>query len=284
MIFLTLWGCFSFDPRTRVDELRVMAVQSVPAEITPSSVVDINVLIADPIGEGADVLVWPCTDIGEGCLEREVFAEDSSQWIQSFSYEEAVTTLSFSLPSQVAGIVQQLPEELIPFTGTVMWVLACVPGECDVVSQFEQGTVNLDDFSNPSSMIEDVPLGRSSLAKRSLRISSRPQEEQVQNPILEFDESQELVLNVSESKELEISYEMTSPQASAVYLSGYASAGYIQEGPPRGFGEDEFSTTGTDSLVWLGLESAEEGTLYLILEDDVGGVEFYLAPARVGSP
>lgn len=284
MFLWTILGCFSFDPRTRVDELRVMAVQSVPAEITPTSMVDINILIADPVGEGADVLVWPCTDIGEGCLERDIFADDPSQWIQSFSYEEAVTTLSFSLPPQVAGIVQQIPEELIPFTGTVMWVLACVPGECDVMSQFAQGTAELDDFSNPSSMIEGVAFGRSSLAKRSLRVSSRPPEEQVQNPILGFDESQELVINVNESKELEFSYEILSPQASDVYLSGYASAGYIQEGPPRGFGGGEFSTVGTNSLLWQALETAEEGVLYLILEDDMGGVSFWSAPARVGNP
>ena len=280
-MLLMLWGCFAFDPSTRVDELRVMAVQSVPAEITPGSAVDINILMADPIGEGADVLVWPCTDLGEGCLEAELFADNPSLWIQSFSYEEAVTTLSFSVPMEIAGVVSQLPEELIPFTGTVMWVLACVPGECDVMSQYDQGNLDLSDFSKPSKMVEGVGFGRFALAKRSLRISNRPEPEQIKNPILELDQEQELVLDVGESKELNFSYEILSLFSEAVYLSGYSSAGYIQEGPPRGFGEEEFSMEGTLSLQWIAQENPEEGFMYVILEDNKGGVTFWTAPAIV---
>ena len=67
VLFALQWGCFPFDPRTKIDELRVVAVQSEPAEITLTQEVDINILIADPKGEGADVLVWPCTDLGDGC-------------------------------------------------------------------------------------------------------------------------------------------------------------------------------------------------------------------------
>jgi len=280
-MLLMLWGCFAFDPSTRVDELRVMAVQSVPAEITPGSTVDINILMADPIGEGADVLVWPCTDLGEGCLEAELFADNPSLWIQSFSYEEAVTTLSFSVPMEIAGVVSQLPAELIPFTGTVMWVLACVPGECDVMSQYEQGNLELSDFLKPSKMVEGVGFGRFALAKRSLRISNRPEPEQIKNPILELDQGQELVLDVGESKELNFSYEILSLFSEAVYLSGYSSAGYIQEGPPRGFGEEEFSMEGTLSLKWIAQENPEEGFMYVILEDNKGGVTFWTAPAIV---
>ncbi len=280
-MLLMLWGCFAFDPSTRVDELRVMAVQSVPAEITPGAVVDINILMADPIGSGADVLVWPCTDLGEGCLEAELFADDPSLWIQSFSYEEAVTTLSFSVPMALSGVVSQLPPELIPFTGTAMWVLACVPGECDVMSQYEQGNLNLNDFAKPSKLVESVDFGRFALAKRSLRISNRPEPEQIRNPVLSFDESQELVLGVGESKELNFSYEIRSQFAEAVYLSGYSSAGYIQEGPPRGFGEEEFTMEGTLSLQWIAQENPEEGIMYVILEDDKGGVDFWIAPAIV---
>lgn len=280
MLFM-LWGCLAFDPSTRVDELRVMALQSVPAEITPGSAVDINILMADPIGEGADVLVWPCTDLGEGCLEAELFADNPSLWIQSFSYEEAITTLSFSVPMELGAVVSQLPEEFIPFTGTVMWVLACIPGVCDVMRQYEQGNPNIGDFSKPSKMVEELGFGQFALAKRSLRISTRPEEEQVQNPIIGFDESQALVLNSGESKELVFSYEIRSPQAEAAYLSGYSSAGYIQEGPPRGFGEEEFATEGTLSMQWIAQENPEEGTMYVILEDDMGGVGFWRAPAIV---
>ena len=149
------------------------------------------------------------------------------------------------------------------------------------MSQYEQGNINPSDFSKPSKMVEGIGFGRFALAKRSLRISNRPEPEQIKNPVLEFDESQELVLGVGESKEITFSYEIRSQFAEAVYLSGYSSAGYIQEGPPRGFGEDEFVMEGTLSMQWIAQENPENGTMYVILEDDKGGVDFWSAPAAV---
>lgn len=277
-----LWGCFPFDPGTRVDELRVMAVQSEPAEITPSQTVDINVLIADPKAEGADVLVWPCTDLGEGCIEKEFFSSDMSSWVQRFDYEEPVTTLSYSIPAALSMVVEQLPEELIPFAGTVLWVLACIPEQCDSIAEYDQGTLSVDTLSRPSTMIEGLDFGVASLARRSLLISNRTEEEKIQNPILTPLFSEELQQAPSETKSLSFSYELTSPEAMEGFVFGYASAGYIVEDYSRAFGEDDITEPQTEAtLEWTALETSEEGMIYVILEDGFGGLDFWMGEARI---
>jgi hypothetical protein len=281
LFFCTQWGCFPFDPRTKIDELRVVAVQSEPAEITPNEEVAIKILIADPKGEGADVLVWPCTDLGDGCLEKDLFADDTSAWIQSFSYTDPVTTLSFVVPPSLGPVIQQLPEDFIPFNGTVLWVLACVPGQCDAISDFEQGTLGVDNFSNPKQMIEDVEFGVASLAKRSLLISERLEEERIQNPILLPEFTEELKILQNESMELNFSYSLTSPEAENVFLSGYATAGYIVEEGPRGFNQEEALSDGSQTLVWQAEEEVATGSLYVVLEDGFGGLDFLVHPIQV---
>lgn len=281
-MLVLLWGCFPFDPRTRVDELRVMAVQSEPAEISPAQSVDINVLIADPKSQGADVLVWPCTDIGEGCLEKEFFAGDISSWVQRFAYEEPVTTISYEIPIALSMVVEQLPEELIPFTGTVLWVLACIPDQCDAIAQYDNATLSVDTLSQPSTMLEGLDFGVASLARRSLRISNRGEEEKIQNPILTPLFSEALQQAPSKTMSLDFSYELTSPEAMEGFVSGYASAGYIVEDFSRGFGEDETTEPQTEAtLEWTALETSEEGMIYVILEDGMGGLDFWMGEARI---
>ena len=106
-MLLMLWGCFAFDPSTRVDELRVMAVQSVPAEITPGALVDINILMADPIGEGG--MCWHGRTIWEKGVWRQSCLQITLDMDSVFSYEEAVTTLSLSVPMGLTGVISQLP-------------------------------------------------------------------------------------------------------------------------------------------------------------------------------
>ena len=87
MIFLIL-SCSMSAPSTLVDELRVMAVQTEPAEISPADQnAKIRFLIADPLQEGAEVIYWTCTNFGEGCLEADLYDADLQQWPQYFLRE-----------------------------------------------------------------------------------------------------------------------------------------------------------------------------------------------------
>ena|GEM_PF-1748141 len=284
MIFLLLnVACFSFDPRTRLEELQIVAVQSNPAEISPSAgMVDINVLIADPKNKGAEVLLWSCTDFGEGCLEADFFAESTEGWVQSFVYDQPLHTVSFFIPPVLAPIVQQLPEELIPFTGSSLWILACEPGVCDVFRDAEDGTLSYDFLSDPRDVVATLEMGTYALAKKNLLISERPLESRVQNPeITATFAEEELVVAPNTEKELVFSYALNSSPDSDPFLYGYSAAGYFVEGPPRGYDGEEIPQEGEWSLTWQGLEQAEEGNMYVVLENGEGGIGVWLGGAKV---
>ena len=71
-MLLFLWACSMSSPSTLVDELRVMAIQSIPAEVSPlDPPAKLQFLIANPKKEEVEVLYWTCTNFGEGCLEKD---------------------------------------------------------------------------------------------------------------------------------------------------------------------------------------------------------------------
>jgi len=276
-------ACFAFDPRTRVEELQVLAIQSDPAEIVPSEgVANLNVLIADPKNEGAEVLLWSCTDFGDGCMEKDLFPESTEGWVYHFVYAQPLTTLQFSISPFIAPLIQELPEELIPFTGTSIWVLACVPGACDVFQDAQAGTVSSDFLTDPQEMVSALPMGSYSLAKKNLLVSERPLEERAQNPeITSIFAEDSLVLSPMESKDLNFNYMLNAAETEDARLYGYSSAGYFVEGPPRGYDGEEIPQEGEWSLTWQAQETAEQGSMYVVLENGDGGIGIWTGEAAV---
>ena len=277
-----LTACQSFGPTTYIDELRIMAVQTVPAEISPSDdTIEINILIADPLDNGADVLIWTCTNLGEGCLEEQFYPDMSEGWVHSFSYEEPVSNISFPLNPGLEVLVQELPEDLIPFEGTTLWALACQPMQCPAISDFKAGTLDSKFLSNPSTMIADLGFGVASLAKRRLRISNRPLEERIQNPILApaFEDNPSIKIN--ESNGLTFDYVLNSEKQTGASLSGYSSAGSIRLERGANSQSEKIDLEGEWSLTWEGGEIPETGAFYMVLENGDGGVDFWTGLASV---
>ena len=55
---------------TLVDELRVIAAVAEPPEVMPAETSNLEVVVADPLQNGAQVAVWACTPAGEDtCVE-----------------------------------------------------------------------------------------------------------------------------------------------------------------------------------------------------------------------
>ena len=70
MILIFALGCGAGpNDETLVDELRVLAMVAEPPEVAPGAESTVEVTVADPEGVGPDVIVWTCTDLGDGCLE-----------------------------------------------------------------------------------------------------------------------------------------------------------------------------------------------------------------------
>ena len=215
-------------------------------------------------------------------MEKDLFPDSTEGWVSHFVYSQPLTTLQFSLSPFIAPLIQELPEELIPFTGTSVWVLACTPGACDVFQDAQEGNVSRDFLSDPRDLVSTLPMGSYSLAKKSLQVSERPLDERSQNPEIVPDFSEEtLILSTTENKELSFTYVLNSIETENARLYGYSSAGYFVEGPPRGYDGEEIPQEGDWSLTWQAEEEAEEGEIYVVLENGEGGIGIWTGKAAV---
>ena len=133
MFWISIFGCMGPDADTLVDELRVMAIQFEPAEIRlqdffpdeqgNTSPPDINIAVGDPLGRGYRMAVWPCTNLGEGCQEREVFKENPSDWVTLIEGTESLVTTPI-INNPIWPIFAQGRE---PIFLTSLFVLVCEP-------------------------------------------------------------------------------------------------------------------------------------------------------------
>ena len=277
-MILIIFSCSMSAPSTFVDELRVMAVQTEPAEVSPMDQdAKIRFLISDPLEEGADVVYWTCTNLGDGCLEAELYGADLLQWPQYFSRESVFTERSFSIPMGMNGILSSLPDESIPFMGSVLWVLACVPGECSFVNDIKEGVIDTALLSNPTDIISELPFGIAALSFVSLPVSNRPAGERIRNPELIplFDGLP--TQKVEETMDLPFSYDLQSAPTEDSLVYGYATIGGFPEADRSSSQLQEQS--GRFVLPWIASQEVGEGELYIILENGERGTGIWFSSA-----
>ena len=276
---LFLMACLNFDPRSYVDKIRVMAIQSSPAEITPSDgEANLNILIADPQKEGVELLLWTCTDLGSGCIEAD-FYEDTQTWGQYIMMEGPATSATVSIPPELAFVLPELPEELIPFRNTAVWVLACHLGTCPGIAAFQEGSLEKSYFKKPAKLIEELGFGSASLANRSLLISQREESQRVQNPILEREGEDILQVAANETLDISFSYTRNNPEEETAFLYGYTTSGSIVEGQET-FSE-VFDVQGETLRTWQAGEEPQDAQLFFVFDNGAGGLDFWYSEAQV---
>ena len=279
VMLVLLMACLNFDPRSYVDKIRVMAIQSVPAEITPSDgEAKLNIVIADPQNEGVELLLWTCTDLGSGCIEAD-FYEDTRSWGQYITMEGFTASATVPIPPELAFVLPELPEELIPFRNTSVWVLACHLGTCPGIAAFQEGTLEKSYFKKPEKLIEELGFGSASLANRSLLISQREESLRVQNPILERQGEGEVQVSANGTLDISFSYTRNNPEEGTAFLYGYTTSGSIIEGQET-FSE-VFDEQGETIRTWQAGEVAQEAQLFFVFDNGAGGLDFWYSQAQV---
>ena len=181
MLFL-LVGCGGPDEDTLIDELRVIAITAEPPEVAPGASTTLTATVVDPAQAGADLLLWTCTDLGDGCLE----AASPGMGTTLGTPTDGQLLTERTAPVELAGIVGDGVVLLPVFT----WVLACVPGLCPIVDLAagapEPGSADGDALAallaDPFTMVADLPLQGTSLAVATFSLSSRTAP--VTNPLL----------------------------------------------------------------------------------------------------
>lgn len=118
-------------------ELQVVAIAVDPPEVQPGSSARVTVTAADPRERGAEVVLWSCTDLGEGCVER--LRPDGSprplrEWARTGRLVEDRFEAVFDVPALPEALFGDPAEE---DRVAVVWVLACAPAACGWVERIE---------------------------------------------------------------------------------------------------------------------------------------------------
>lgn len=278
MLFILFLACGGAALETRVDELRVMAIKTVPAEFSPFEATELNLLIPNPTGKSAQVLFWTCTNFGDGCLERDYYAESSENWgsVQSIDNNNPVVTSPLELPPVISGIVSESPADTV-FGATFLWALACEDGLCPIIDQWLSGTPDIDAMNDPFSLMKELPIEGTSLAFRPLIISNRPDSARIQHPLLELTGPEEITLSgPNDNQDISFDYTLNriDPESDGLFYA-YATQGGFQM-------NDRFTSllreeSGSFEASWFGTDDLESGEalLMIILENGDGGISFW---------
>lgn len=242
---------------TLVPELRVLAIQADPPEAAPGGQVDLNVTIADPLGTGAEVLLWHCTDLGTGCLE------DGTEHSWRLDLVEDGVSATATVPLALAALASEEP-----LRATQLWALACEPGLCPQVEEPEAW-----DLSDPSAWLADLPMSGVSLGLNLMAISTR--EDRLANPELALATAQPLEIDAGGVLNLAFDVLLHSATTDEAYAFGYATAG--------GFELTEYAVgdDGEVSLAWYAPEEPSTAELYVVVNDGEGGVGVWTGQAQV---
>lgn len=208
----------------------------------------ITATVADPLETGADVLIWHCTNLGDGCLEEG----SDHAWVESLVDGQATATTT--VPAALGAFASDEP-----FRGLSAWALACEPGLCP---QMDDPTVY--DLADPTSWLADLPIHGVSLAFLPLAVSTRT--ERVENPVLTPDFDVPTAVAGGESFDLHFLVGLSVVAGPDTLAFGYATGG--------GFEKTEY-TVGDDgevTLTWIAPDEAGDIDIFVEVNDGAGGV------------
>ncbi len=262
-----LIGCGGANEETLVDELRVMDIVADPPEVAPGAEATLTTTVADPLDVAPDILVWTCTNLGDGCLE----ASDPAQGTTVGTLTEGQLVTPVFAPAALAAVVAD-GTTVLP---VLVWALACAPGACPPIDLAamppESGSADADTLSaflaDPFTGARDLPLAGTSLAFSQLGVSMRS--EPVTNPvILAGNDAPEV--GVGDSIDLTFDVEAEGP----TFAYGYTTLG--------GFDSAEYDVVdGSVTLTWYGSEEPGTADLWIIVNGEEGGSALWHAQGTV---
>lgn len=261
---LLLAACGGPDEETLVDEVRVLAVVAEPPEVVPGAPVSLTATVADPEGEGAEIMLWTCTDLGDGCLE----AAEPDLGVSVGEPTDGTFTVERTAPAALAGIVAD-GETVLPLP---LWSLACAPGLCPPLElarkdRTDAETEELNTFlADPTTGMEDLPLSGTSLGFTFLSVSMRA--EPVVNPVIAPPETIEVDAGGS------VTFVVGVESADVATAWAYTTGGGFEAASVE-------VVDGSAELTWFGPEKAGEETVWVVVVGEDGGSAVWSTVATV---
>lgn len=250
-----LLGCSGANEETLVDELRVLAMVPAAPEIAPMETTDVDTFVVDPAGDGASVLVWTCTRLGETCLEDDEGRTVSVVEPDETGHVHTDVTASAAL----AAVASESPLPLVS-----VWALACVDADtCPIFADVADGTtVDADTWADPTDLMRELPISGTSLAFTSLSVSTRTPDTRHVNPTVEVTTNKD---TVAPGKKLKVSAQLAGELGDEAHVWGYAEAGGFTET------DDRPNQNQKARLDWIAPDEAGDVTAWLVVVDGLGG-------------
>jgi hypothetical protein len=272
VVLWTVLACSGPSPETLIDELRVVAVVAEPPEIGAMESTSLEVYVADPKEKGVELVVWACTNFGDGCLE-------STGGSQSFAtaIPEGGRAIVDLAPSPALKAFTQAGESL---EATVIWALACEPGKCPLVDEVAAVESSspwagdlADDLSSPMDWLSDLPQSGVSLAYRLITVSGVPPNERHQNPTITplFEDLPEL----KNGKRFELGFEVAGDLGDEARVFNYISGGGFK------MTDTLVGEPGEVNLVGFAPKKSGPVDLWVVFNDGLGGVAVWTAQGTV---
>lgn len=256
---------------TLLQDIQVVHVGAEPPEVGPGEGVDLVATVVEPLGQGATVLAWPCTDLGEGCLEDQ--GQPVADWAQVVELEGEDWAFTVQIDPALAALfaVQEEVEGYEPVVS--LWVMACRPGVCARLDGLADGVEAGSSeeaalrtlLQDPQAAMAELPIHGASLVRRDLPLSELPVEERNANPQLSAVFDDPLVLSTGQEALLEFDlWDDFQPTDDLRTFSwyGFATVGGIS--PAR-------ATLDDGALSFVAGEEPGAGRIYLVVLDHVGG-------------
>lgn len=246
---LLLVGCaMGPNEETVIDELRIVSAVAEPPEVAPGGAYDLTVTVADPVGEGFELVVFTCPpaelppgvtlDLPPGALDAPCAVE--------------------------RPVVDELGQAVVPSVGALpvpQWMVACAPGACDVDAARER------DLRDPIEWLRSLPLDGVTAAARQVRVVSPPAEPALVNP--EITEVGPIRGLAEAGPDDPATLSFVVPGARTAF--GRATVG--------GFARPQFdvASDGSVTLEWYGprARDPQEGFLYVVFGGEDGATALF---------
>lgn len=263
IILLAMTACGGPNQETLLDELRVLAMVPDAPELAPGEATALRVRVVDPAETGAEVLVWTCTSLGEGCLE-----EAEGRAVEVLAPTDGWVEAQVAAPAALGFIASEEPVPLI-----AAWALACEAGRCPLIDDVKAGReIDPDRWEDPLAWMGSLDMVGVSLALNTLSVSTRGPDARHAAPTLEVQAALDPVAPEGTLTITAIASGALGPEAQVwAYTEG---GGFVSTSErPDEAGEVRFD--------WIAPDAPGEVPLYLVLVDDLGGSALWEGAGQV---
>ncbi len=253
MIAAFVHGCAlpSLGGGGELDGLQVMSVVVDPPLIRPGDLPSAVAWVADPTEEGFELLLWTCTDLGQGCLESGF---PLAQWTNTPLVADGRSE-PWLPPLDTAAIPPDLTLTINVFG------LACAPGVCPEIGLVREHDSTVGDLlADPFGFARTLPMEGTSLVRREVAATGSPATLENRNPQVDETPTAASYSHVRTGAIVPLHFRLSDE--TDMTSNGFATCGTIADGIWTGHDLD---------LTFTAPDAPASCEIWVTIEDGTGG-------------